>query len=271
MEKTLSAPITSLVSDRYGHQIAVSTSDGKISFFSAQNLAQIGSVDIKEATPNCLSFSANDFGPLLAAGLSNGKILLFSKCRQVSTILGHKATITGIAFHPTENIIATSSLDGTFGIHTFSDGKWNSIFTPASKFGTTAIAWGSDSADSKVIQTVFVGSVEGTVSVFLSSPGSNSWELGPIAQVQNSWIRKLAAPSSVNAGVQKVASVGDDSTANIVKFETDKLTVLSTGLLAVLPTGVSWAMVDQTLVVSHIDGTTTMWKEDPNGNLVQMQ
>ena len=109
------------------------------------------------------------------------------------------------------------------------------------------------------------------MAVFLSSPGSNSWELGQIAQVHNGWVRQVAAPSSVNAGYQKVATFGDDNTANVVKYATDKLVVLSTGALPVQPTGVAWAMVDQTLVVSHIDASTTMWKEDNNGNLVQMQ
>ena len=269
MEKSLDSPITALVSDRYGHQLAVTTANGKITFFSTKDLTQLNSIEIKDGTPNCLSFSSDEFGSQLAVGLSNGTVVVISKNNQQTPINVHHAAITGVAFHPTQNVLATCSLDGTFAVHTFSENKWISTVTQSSKMGSTGIAWGTDSADPNVIQTIFVGNADGTVAVYLSSPGSNSWEVGPIAQVQNGWVRQVVAPSASNTRYQKVATFGDDDTANIVKF-TDKLVILSTGTLPVPPTGVAWAMVDQTLVVSHSDGSTTLWKEDQDGNLVQM-
>ncbi|EAX83751.1 hypothetical protein TVAG_158010 [Trichomonas vaginalis G3] len=275
MEVSLTSQATSIATDTYGHQVAVSTIDGKISFFSAQNLTLKSTIEIKEATPNSLSFSSNQFGSQLAVGLSNGNLLVYANkgpnYQLNYTIQAHRASITSVAFHPTQNIIATSSLDGTFAIHSFKENKWVSVTTEASKMGLTCLCWGSDSANPNAIQTVFVGGVDGTVAVYLNSTVSDSWDLGSIAQVHNGWVRSIAAPTSVSGGAQKVATIGDDNIAAVIRFTSNQLTVNYTGQLPAQSSGVSWAMVDKTLVVSQIDGKTTMWKEDQNGNLVLIQ
>jgi len=274
MEISLSSPATSIASDRFGHQIAISTKDNNISIFSAQNSSLMATIPIQTSTPNSLSFSSNEFGPQLAVGLSNGQIRVFSRVSSNSykeipqkIEFSHRGSVSCVSFHPSMCCVASGSLDGTFAVHSFVEGKWKTVAIPASLLGITAIDWSADSAEALSMQTLFVGGADGTIKIWRSSLGSDSWENIAKAQVHEGWVRRISSPSFVSGGTLKVGSVGDDFYAAVLKFNGKEVTLSKSSRLHCQATGVSWAMVDKTLVLSHIDGKTTMWKENENGTL----
>ena len=276
METTISNPATSIISDRFGHQIAISSTDNKITFLSPQSSTIIGSIQVQGGIPNSLSFSSNDFGPLLAVGLSNGKILIFQRTNQANYLeninaieFSHKASVSSVSFHPTQPIVASASFDGTFSIHSLIDKKWRSTTILASYMGLSSICWSSNVSDP--VQILFVGGVDGTIKVWRSTISIDSWELVVAAHIHDGWVRHISSPNTISGGIQKIGTVGDDLYANLIKFDGKELNIIQSSKLHSQATGVSWAMVDKTLVLSHIDGKTTMWKETDENKLINIQ
>lgn len=272
MENQLSSKVTSIVTDYYGHHVAVSAEDGKITIFSSSNMNKIGEIKIQGRVPSCISFSTNEYGPQIAIGFNDGQIFIYLRSgnsyNKINEIVLHNACITSLSFHSAKCILAASSLDGTFSVHQYSssEGKWHSSQVSSGKLGFTCLTWGPESSDFRSYRSLFLGGVDGTISIYSGSDEYDSWELRQIIQVHDGWVRSIASPSSAGGVNQKAASIGEDNVLSVVKMVDNKYTSVSVEVGS-SASGVSWAMVDKTILVSHDDGTVSMWKEDESGGL----
>lgn len=263
MDISLQSPIYSIDSDECGHNLAVSLQNGTVSLLSTQNLQKRLEIRIQDATPNSIDYSLNKFGPLLAVGCSDGSVRVYHESQEVKRFSQQKGAILSVAFHPSKCAIAAASLDGTFAVFIKPDqsNEWSETVIEASRMGLTSITWGPD-AGSDVFLTVIVGGADGVIRIFKST--GNSWELSCASQVHNGWVRDLSSPNVPLGSAYKAASCSDDSVA-VLKISNNEIEVSQIEPLDAPVNGVEWAMVDKTLVLSHINGQTTYWTENEKG------
>ncbi|OHS95795.1 hypothetical protein TRFO_38072 [Tritrichomonas foetus] len=264
MDTTLQATISSINTDECGHKVAVSLQDDSVLLLDSQNLRPIATLRISGATPNSVDFSANTYGPLLAVGCSDGTVRLYNGNNEIKRFDPQKGSILSVAFHPTKCIVASASLNGTFSVHTKNGNDWTSTTIDACHMGLTSIAWGPNSS-SDVLLTLIVGGADGVVRIYKST--GNSWELICASQVHNGWVRDLASPNAPHGGTFKVASCSDDSAA-VLKVTNNEIEVSKISPIDFAVNGVAFAMVDKTLVLSHVNGQTTLWTESENGQWI---
>ncbi|OHS95871.1 hypothetical protein TRFO_10279 [Tritrichomonas foetus] len=254
--------ITSLKANVGGNgTIALTLLNGNISLVSPQDLRILANIPTSDATPQSASYSSAQCGSILAVGFSDGTVRLYQNNKEIHRFEKQNGAILSVAFHPSKCIVAAACLNGTFNVHTNNGNSWQSSTTDASHMGLTAIAWGSDSG-SGIQHTLIVGGADGVIRVFRSI--SNNWEQICAAQVHNGWVRSISTPNAPIGAVQKIASCSDDQTAAVLKIVNNEITVSQIQPLSVPVQGVSWAMVDKTLVLAHTNGSTSMWKETEN-------
>jgi hypothetical protein len=126
--------------------------------------------------------------------------------------------------------------------------------------GLTSVAWG---ADADQILTLILGGVDGTVRVYRSAGGG--WELASAYQVHSGWVRQIAVPRVPLGVYQKIGTVGDDDFAVVVKLTGAEVEIERVGPFDSQATSVGWALVDQVLVISHVNGDTSFWRETREG------
>ncbi|KAH0787717.1 protein transport protein SEC13 B-like [Histomonas meleagridis] len=262
METNYNSTITSIDTDEYGHNVAVSSVSGVISILNSQNLQKISDILNLDSVPYSLDYSQSSFGPILACGFADGTVRLYQANREIQRFEPQKGAILSVAFHPSKCIVAAASLCGTFAVYSKVDNKWTSIVIPASPLGVSSIAWGSDL---DALQTLILGGVDGVVRVFKSA--GSGWEFTCSAQVHNGWIRQLSTPKIPQVGIQKVATCGDDNIASILKINGNNIETTFIDIDSPA-NGISFAMVDKVIVMSHKDGKTTTWSEDDEGKWV---
>ena len=263
MDITLQSPIYSIDSDECGHNLAVSLQKGSVSLLSTNNLQQRLEIRLQDATPNSIDYSLNKFGPLLAVGCSDGSIRVYRDNLEVKRFNPQKGAILSVAFHPSKCAIAAASLDGTFAVFIKPDqsNEWTETVIEASRMGLTSITWGPDTG-SDVFLTVIAGGADGVIRIFKST--GNNWELSCASQVHNGWVRDIASPNVPLGSAYKAASCSDDS-VSVLKISNNEIEVSQIEPLDAPVNGVAWAMVDKTLVLSHINGRTTYWTENEKG------
>ena len=262
METTHSSTITSIDSDEYGHHFAISTTSGAITVLNSQNLQKISEILGLDSIPYSIDYSQSEYGPILACGFADGTVRLYQSNREIQRFEAQKGAILSVSFHPSKCIIAAASLSGTFAVYSKIDNKWNTIVVPASSLGLSSITWGSDL---DTLQTLIVGGVDGVVRVFRSA--GSGWDFTCSAQVHNGWVRQISTPKIPQIGIQKIATCGDDKFAAILKLNGNNIETTLIGLESPA-SGISFAMVDKVIVMSHNDGKTTTWAEDDEGKWV---
>jgi WD40 repeat protein len=264
---TLQSSVTALDVDEYGHYLAVSTLSHGISVFLAQTLTTQLQIGTGDATPVSLDYSSKEFKSLLAAGFSDGTVRVYQEGRELKQFEPRRSSVIAVAFHPSRCSIAAASLDGTFSVHSRSaDGDWSSVSVAASPMGLSAIAWG---ADADHIQTIVVGAVDGTVRLYRNAGAT--WEISIAVQVHNGWVRAIAVPRVPFGGCQKIGTVGNDTFATVVKISGNDASVSEVKPLESTACDVGWALVDKVLVLSHVNGGTSFWKENEDGQWVRTE
>lgn len=262
----LQSNATSIVTNEYGHKIAISCMNDSIVVLSSKNLQKISEIVNLDSTPYSVSYSSASNGSILAAGFSDGSVRLYQDSREIFRFNSQKGAILSVAYHPVKNIVAAASLDGTFSVISKDAATWNTVVVEASKMGLSAIAWGSDS---DIVQTIVVGGCDGAVRVFRSAGGG--WELTCAAQVHNGWVRKLSTPKAPACGMQKVASTGDDRVAAVEKIVGNTINVHNVAKLEKDTTGISWAVVDKVIILTHDDSSVSIYTENNNGEWILSQ
>lgn len=262
----LQSKATSIITNEYGHKIAISCMNDSIIILSSQNLQKISEIVNLDSTPYSVSYSSASNGSILAAGFADGSVRLYQESREIYRFNSQKGAILSVAYHPVKNMVAAASLDGTFAVISKEGDTWNPLIVEASKMGLSAIAWGSDS---DIVQTIIVGGCDGVVRVFRSAGGG--WEMTCAAQVHNGWVRKLSSPKVPAGGMQKVASTGDDHIAYVEKIVGNTINVQKIAKFDKETTGVSWAVVDKVIVLSHEDNTVSIYTENNDGEWILSQ
>ena len=268
MEATLQSNITAIGTNQYGHKVAISLKSNRVDIYNVADMKPIAQIVIPDATPNSVDFSSNELGSLLAVGLSDGSVRVYApngnSYTEAKRLGPQKAAVLSVSFHPSRKLIAAASLDGTFAIYSCESGsEWKSTFVPSSILGTTCVAWGASPPDNLNLVTLFVGGVDGVIRVYKSN--GNGWEMNASAQVHNGWVRRIAIPISSNSLLQKLATCSEDNTAGVLALSDNDLSVRLIQSEGSPIIGVSWAMVDKTLVLSHADGTVTYWTQNGDG------
>jgi WD40 repeat protein len=255
---TAPSPITDLAADEYGHRVAVSTTTKGILILSTRNLTQEFQIPATDSTPASLAYSSSEIehGTILAAGFSDGSVRLYQGPREFKRFEARRGSILSLAFHPTRPSLAAASVDGTFSVYTRAGSDWAAISVPASSMGLSSIAWGSD-ADH--ILTLILGGVDGTIRIYRTAGAG--WELAGVHQIHAGWVRKISLPRVPLGSYQKIGTVGDDDYAAVIKLSAKEVAITRVGPLAHPAASVGWALVDKVLVLSHVNGDTSFWRE----------
>jgi WD40 repeat protein len=253
---TVPAPVTALAADEYGHRVAISVATKSIAVLSGHALAVEYQIPTPDAGPVSLAYSSSELGSLLAAGFTDGTVRLYQGNRELKRFDARRGSVLGVAFHPSRPALAAASLDGTFSVYTRAAADWGAISVPASAMGLTSVAWGSD-ADH--ILTLILGAVDGTLRIYKSAGGG--WEFASAHQIHAGWVRQIAVPRVPLGSYQKIGSVGDDGFAAVVKLAANDAAIARVGPLGSPAASVGWALVDKVLVLSHVNGETSFWRE----------
>ncbi|MFP4024754.1 MAG: eIF2A-related protein [Thiohalospira sp.] len=109
--------INSLAISPDSKKVAVGTQDGKVTIFNIQN-ANDTEIIISELKSAVTAVKYNKTGKWLVAGNTKGDIVVWdtNTYMQIDNLEGHKSRIYDIDFNPENNMMATSSLDGTVRI-----------------------------------------------------------------------------------------------------------------------------------------------------------
>lgn len=260
METTTKASITAISAKKIG-QVAVACIDNTITIYYDEKLTPITVYKLKQPI-TCLDYSSQGPSGVLAAGTSDGNIFLFPGSSGNPIPIGNpqKSSIQAISFDDTGNRIAAASIDGTVAIYTRkspSDSQWtNTIFTGC-HLGCTAVAWGAPHPLMKAL-TLFVGGMDGVLRVFTYSlESSTEWKNVASVQAFNTFVKKIAFPSTVASSLaQKIGACSQNGEVVIAKYIDMKLSIQKVDV-SKPATGVAWTMGEQTLVVSHADGSAS--------------
>ena len=264
MNRELQDQVSSLSCEKYSNNEIVATLiNGTISIVSSNELQIIKNIKVNEATPLSASFSSSNFGPLLAVGCSDGVIRLYRNYSEICKLEKQNGSILSVSFHPTKCMIASACLNGTFSVHKMNDNQtsWISSTIIASRMGLTAINWGSDLSDAYCL---IVGGADGVIRIFKLI--NNVWEQVCAKQIFNGWIRTISVPKTSQSIVQKIVVCSEDSSSVVViRVINNEMSIRKIKSLSVPVSGATWGMIDQIIILNHINNIISIWREDKKG------
>ncbi len=98
-------------------ELVVGTRDGRISIFNMEDISNVRVLNQAENL-QVTSLKYNNKGSWLVSGDSKGNIMIWDTktWKTIDILKGHRAKIFDMAFNPIDNLLASSSLDGTVRI-----------------------------------------------------------------------------------------------------------------------------------------------------------
>jgi WD40 repeat protein len=193
--------------------------DSTLCFFRRRGRLPLARLSVPGKRPTCLDLSRKYWGPLAGIGFNDGAILIAcdlcdhpTRFERTRFLLPHSKSVTSIAFHHTDLIVASSSIDGTLAIHTCESGQWRTLHAVCAA-PISALCWRDD--------RLLAGTINGTVGLWAAV--KREWRNEGDVKVHDGRVKLMV--SLVNVPNHPVASCGDDLRLKFLSIDGSNLKI----------------------------------------------
>ncbi|XP_024360104.1 protein transport protein SEC13 homolog B [Physcomitrium patens] len=283
------------------HDVSVDYYGKRLASCSSDRLIKVFAISSEDVLPNSLATLAGHegpvwqvawahpkFGSILASCSYDRKVIIWregaeNEWHQDQVFQEHESSVNSISWSPHEFGLglACGSSDGTISVLTLKpDGSWEKAkIQQAHPVGVTSVSWASASsletsigADSRLLQRLASGGCDNTVKVWKFE--NNSWKLDcfPPLSKHVDWVRDVGWAPNFGLGRSTIASASQDGTVVIwtQKNDGDQWQSLTLNDFKTPVWRVSWSLTGNILAVSDSSSKVTLWKEEVDGDWVQI-